>query len=147
MSTDKCGGIEIFQARKYLDDVGYWYGTGGIMLHELSHAWHCKFVRNGFDNEDISECYRNAMKLKLYDRVPVHNGRGGVDMCRAYACTNQMEYFAELSTAFLGGVGKDKDLEFNKWYPFNRRQIQEHDPKAYRMLMKIWGIDEEDNGN
>lgn len=78
------------------------------------------------------------MEEKLYDCVPVHNGKGGVDKRRAYACTNAMEYFAELSVAFLGGVGEDEDLEFNKWFPFNRKQIKEHDPRAYCLLKKLW---------
>jgi len=56
----------------------------------------------------------------------------------------------ELSTAFLGGVpSKEKDRggngngdeEFNKWYPFNRKQLKEHDPRAYDLLKKIWKID------
>jgi len=45
-----------------------------------------------------------------------------------------MEYFAELSVAFLGGIDKDKDLELNKWYPFHRNQIKKHDPRAYKTL-------------
>ena len=61
-------------------------------------------------------------------------------MCRAYACTNQMEYFAELSAAFLGGLD---DKEYNKWYPFNRKQIEEHDPKAYNMLKRLWMVEDE----
>ncbi len=80
------------------------------------------------------------MNEGLYDCVPVHNCHGGIDECKAYACTDAMEYFAELSVAFLGGVEEDKDLEFNKWYPFNRNQIQKHDPRAYHMLKKIWNV-------
>ena len=50
-----------------------------------------------------------------------------------------MEYFAELSVAFLGTEIED-DREHNKWYPFNRRQLREHDPRAYAMLCRMWGI-------
>jgi hypothetical protein len=144
MSTNKCGGVEIYQAEKYLDDHGLWYGTGGGLLHELSHAWHNKFVPKGYGNEDIIACYEAAMKEKLYDCVKVHNRRGGTSQCRGYAATNAEEYFAELSVAFLGGVGDDEDLEFNKWFPFNRKQLKEHDPRAYKMLFKVWGIQEEE---
>ena len=60
-----------------------------------------------------------------------------------YFSTNSMEYFAELSAAFLGGVdGK----EYNKWYPFNREQIKEHDPRAFTMLCKMWGVSEDEYG-
>jgi len=62
-------------------------------------------------------------------------------MIVAYAATNRMEYFAELSAAFLGQPDMRSDEEFNKWYPFNRRQIKEHDPRAYEMLKKIWKVD------
>lgn len=144
MSTEKCGGVEIYQATKYLDDHGLWYGTGGGLLHELSHAWHNKFVPDGYCNGDIIDCYEAAMKDKLYDCVKVHNRRGGIDQCRGYAATNAEEYFAELSVAFLGGVGEDEDLEFNKWYPFNRNQLKDHDPRAYKMLHKVWGVPEEE---
>lgn len=57
---------------------------------------------------------------------------------KAYAATNRMEYFAELSAAFLGGV--DGKEEYNKWFPFNRKQIKEHDPRAYDLLCRVWKV-------
>jgi hypothetical protein len=57
---------------------------------------------------------------------------------KAYACNNCMEYWAELSTAFLGGLGNE---EYNKWFPFNRKQLKEHDPRAYRLLARLWKVD------
>lgn len=143
MSSEKKGGVELYEARKYLDDCDLWYGAGGVMIHELSHAWHNKFTKDGYDNEEIIECYKNAMKEKFYDCVKIHNSTGGTDECKAYAATDPMEYFAELSVAFLGGVGDDKDLEYNKWFPFNCQQLKEHDPRAYKLLLKIWGFCEE----
>jgi hypothetical protein len=53
------------------------------------------------------------MSKKLYDSVPVHGIQGQHGPIKAYACTNCMEYFAELSVAFL--YRKDK-MEYNKWY-------------------------------
>lgn len=142
MSAEKCGGVEIYEVANYLESRGLWHGTGGSLLHELSHAWHNKFVPDGYSNKDILACYEAAMEEKLYDCVQVHNRRGGIDECRAYAATNAEEYFAELSVAFLGGVGEDESLEFNKWFPFNRKQLKEHDPRAYEMLFKVWGLEE-----
>ena len=84
------------------------------------------------------------MKDRLYDRVQVHTLDGDKEERRAYACTDPMEYFAELSVAFLGGTGEDEDLEFNKWFPFNRNQLKEHDPRAYRLLKKVWLLIDED---
>lgn len=140
MSPAKCGGVELYEAGKYLDDHGLWHGKGGVMLHELSHAWHCKFTKDGYSNAEIKECYEKAMEERLYDNVKVHNHDGGNDECKAYAATDPMEYFAELSVAYLGGVGDDEDLEYNKWYPFNRQQLKDHDPRAFSLLQKIWGV-------
>lgn len=138
MSTAKCGCVELFETCKYLDDVDLWYGKGGIMLHELAHAWHNKFLKDGYSNEKIETCYKLAMEEKLYDSVKVHQNGGKTGKRRAYACTDPMEYFAELSVAYLGGVGNDKNLEFNKWFPFNRKELKEHDPRAYKMLQEMW---------
>jgi hypothetical protein len=142
MSTKKCGGDEVYEACGYFDDHGLWYGEGGILLHELSHAWHKTFVKDGYSNDEIEECYKAALTDELYESVQVHNHEGSTDERKAYAATNQFEYFAELSVAFLGGVGTHKDLEYNKWYPFNRKQIKTHDPRAYKLLHKMWGVEE-----
>ena len=89
----------------------------------------------------------------MYDNVKVHTDHevkvhtdheGGLDERKAYATTNCMEYFAELSVAFLGGTREDKDVEYNKWYPFNRSDVRKHDPRAYRMLCKIWQVEDDE---
>ena len=136
MRPDKCGGVEWYDAKHYLSDCDLW-GAGGLMLHELSHAWHCLHIEDGYDNEDIINVYKAAMDEGLYDCVRVHGKQGPT--CKAYACQDQMEYFAELSVAFLG-TEIDEDREHNKWYPFNRRQLREHDPRAYAMLCRMWGV-------
>jgi hypothetical protein len=138
MSREKCGGVEFFDAEHYLSDCDLW-GTGGLMLHELSHAWHSKFVEGGYDNEEIIDVYKKAMADGLYDCVSVRGPQG--PRAKAYACLNQMEYFAELSVSFLGGPGED---DHNKWYPFNRSQLREHDPRAFAMLCRMWGLEDHD---
>lgn len=107
------------------------------MIHELSHAYHHKCLRGGYKNAEIRKCYKAAMEEGLYDCVAVHGTQG--PECKAYACSNPMEYFAELSTAFLGGTSGQQ--EFNKWYPFNRQDIESHDPRAYDILKRLWGVD------
>eukprot|EP00571_Detonula_confervacea_P004929 CAMPEP_0172319926 /NCGR_PEP_ID=MMETSP1058-20130122/39045_1 /TAXON_ID=83371 /ORGANISM="Detonula confervacea, Strain CCMP 353" /LENGTH=806 /DNA_ID=CAMNT_0013035071 /DNA_START=27 /DNA_END=2447 /DNA_ORIENTATION=- len=136
MNPAKCGGVEWYDASHYLSDCDLW-GPGGLMLHELSHAWHCLHIENGYDNEEILNVYNKAMEDGLYDCVRVH-GRQGPSRCKAYACQDQMEYFAELSVAFLGGL--EEGREHNKWYPFNRAQVREHDPRAFDMLCRMWGV-------
>jgi len=138
MNPAKCGGVEWYDAQHYLEDCDLW-GPGGQVLHELSHAWHCLHIDDGYDNEEIINVYNLAMKEGLYDCVRVHDLHGRTKVCRAYACNNAMEYFAELSVAFLGGV-ENTDAEHNKWYPFNRRQVREHDPRAFDMLCRMWGV-------
>jgi hypothetical protein len=81
------------------------------------------------------------MRAKLYDSVFVHGPQGiAVDGSRvaikAYACTNCMEFFAELSVAYHYGL--DEETEYNKWYPHNRAQLRKHDPASYAVLQKIW---------
>jgi len=80
-------------------------GPGGVILHELSHAWHWLYVPDGYDNKDIEACYKCAMKEKLYDCVPYHTLEKDKNAkTRAYAATNVMEYFAELSVAFFSNA-------------------------------------------
>jgi len=134
MSAEKARHVELYDAGEYPRDAQLW-GPGGIILHELSHAWHNKHVPDGYDNYEVEKCYALAMEEGLYDCVPVHGPQG--PRCRAYACDNAYEYFAELSTAFLGGTGGE---EFNKWFPFNREQLRMHDPRAFRMLCKLWNV-------
>ena len=77
-------------------------------------------VPGGYDNSEIKKCYQLAMRVGLYNRVKVHGSQGSTG--RAYACENAMEYFAELSVAFL--AGQDKEVEYNKWQPFNRHKLR-----------------------
>ena len=51
-------------------------------------------------------------------------------MQRAYALTNEKEYFAELTEAYYG---------FNDFYPFNREQLQAFDPAGYLLVEQAWG--------
>lgn len=135
MNVEKEQCVEIYDIDNYNETCSHW-GTGGIMLHEYSHAYHFKCLPQGYKNPEVIECYKAAMKEGLYDSVRVHGPQG--PKARAYACQDQMEYFAELSAAFLGG--KDRRQEYNKWYPFNRQQLKEHDPRAYKLLKKLWKV-------
>jgi hypothetical protein len=131
----KAGCVELYDCQGYTSDRHHW-GKGGVLIHELAHAYHHKCLPDGYDNEEVEACYEAAMQEGLYDKVKVHGEQGPT--ARAYACENSAEYFAELSAAFLGG--KTGDEEFNKWYPFNRSQIKEHDPRAYKLLCKAWKV-------
>lgn len=137
MSEQKAGCVEVYNMDDYINDRQLW-GVGGGLLHELCHAYHDKHCLNGFENRTINDAYVSAMGTGLYDAVHVHGpqGKDGRKV-KAYACTNCMEFFAELSTAYLWT--KDESTEYNKWFPHNRAQLVQHDPKTAEMLSIIWG--------
>jgi hypothetical protein len=92
-----------------------------------------------------NKAFAAAMKKKLYDSVDVHGPQGAAESAsgesihvkaKAYACTNCMEFFAELSVAFLWAA--DERTEYNKWFPFNRHQLLLHDAETHDVLQKCW---------
>ncbi|MFZ5829926.1 MAG: hypothetical protein ACOY3P_07550 [Planctomycetota bacterium] len=96
-----------------------------MVLHELAHALHHRFLPEGHGNSDIKEAYAKALASKRYDNVLKHNGRRS----RAYAINNPMEYFAELSESWFGT---------NDFYPFVRAELVEHDPDGAALMEKLW---------
>jgi dipeptidyl-peptidase-4 len=46
--------------------------------------------------------------------------------------TNPLEFFAETSEAFFGE---------NEFYPFNRTDLEQHDPETVAMLKKVWHVE------
>ena len=112
--------IEIQNARNYLDWVDH---QPMLVLHELSHAYHHQVL--GFDHKAIIKAFQNAQKEGLYDQVDyVHGGKR-----KAYAMSNEKEYFAELSEAYFGK---------NDFFPFTRSELEAHDPVGYALMQKIW---------
>lgn len=134
MNPKKAGCVEIYNASDYMADRELW-GAGGVLAHELAHAYHNTACKDGFDNAKVWRAFDNAMDKGLYDAVKVHGSQGVNGKAKAYAATNRMEYFAELSVAYLCA---DKDVEFNKWYPFNRVQLESHDRVGFEVLQDLW---------
>jgi len=100
-------------------------------LHELAHGFHDQFVQGGFDNDEIKAAYERAKGSGSYDKVERHNGDGRANTIeRAYAMTNPMEYFAELTEAFFSR---------NDFFPFTREELHRHDPEMENLLAKLWG--------
>jgi len=98
-------------------------------LHELAHAYHHRILAGGFDNPDIKAAFERARSAGTYDDVERRDGKGGVHRDRAYAMTNPMEYFAELTEAFFST---------NDFFPFQRAELQRHDPEMSALLQKLW---------
>lgn len=124
LNPDKTHCVEIGSARHFLD---WEKSQPWMVLHELAHAYHDLFLPDGFENADVRAAFESARDQKLYDHVL--RGNGHVE--KAYAMTNEMEYFAECSEAFFGT---------NDFYPFVRAEFEEHDPKGYEVLRRAWRV-------
>ncbi len=94
-----------------------------MVLHELAHAYHHRVL--GEHHAGVEAAYEQAMSRKLYESV-AHVKGGKV---KAYATTNKMEYFAELTEAYFGK---------NDMYPFIRAELKEHDPVGFQLMQQAW---------
>jgi hypothetical protein len=92
-------------------------------MHELAHAYHDRAL--GEHNEAILAAYENAKQSGLYTQVRYIDG----STRPAYAMTNRMEYFAELTEAYLG---------VNDFFPFNRDELARHDPQGFALMEQVW---------
>ena len=99
-------------------------------LHELAHAYHDRFLQGGFENAEISAAYDRAKAAGIYDNVERRDGKGGVQKDQAYAMTNPMEYFAELTEAYFST---------NDFFPFTRKELKTFDPVGFKLMKEIWG--------
>ena len=97
-----------------------------VILHELVHAYHDQFMEDGYNNKLILDAFNNAMAKGLYDEVLDYKGR----TVKAYATSNQMEYFAEITEAYFYR---------NDFYPFLNVELKQHDPVGYELMRSIWG--------
>jgi hypothetical protein len=95
-----------------------------VLLHEFAHAVHFHIV--GTNNQVVDQTYRKAMQRKLYDSAKDVNDK----MIKPYAATNDREYFAELTCAYLNKL---------HYFPFARDDLKTHDPDGYKMMEKVWG--------
>jgi len=111
---------------KALLNRGQWAKHPYVILHELAHAYHDQVLENGFQNKAVLDAYKKAKAKGAYEKVLLYSGR----TVKHYGLTNQMEYFAECTEAYLG---------VNDFYPFVRAELNEHDPGMFQLLKKIWG--------
>ncbi len=97
-------------------------------LHELAHAY--QNIRLSLKHETILSAYEAAMEAGLYLEVP--DRRDKSRKVKAYAATNQEEYFAELTEAYFG---------HNDWFPHNREELRAYDPQGFRMIEEVWSAE------
>ena len=99
-------------------------------LHELAHAYHDRVLPDGFENAEIKAAYQRAKESKSYNNVERWSGDAVKNAKeKAYAMTDQMEYFAESTEAFFSR---------NDFFPFNRKELKKHDPEMFKLLGKVW---------
>jgi hypothetical protein len=99
-------------------------------LHELAHAYHFNVL--GFDDPAVREAYDRARAAGLYDKVEQRHGNGRpATVGRAYAMSDEKEYFAETSEAYFSR---------NDFFPFTRDELEAHDPRMLRVLEAAWGV-------
>lgn len=102
-----------------------------FILHELAHSYHDKVLK--WEQPAIVAAYEHAKAAKLYDRVECWHGTGTPKTFqRAYAMTDHKEYFAELTESFFVR---------NDFFPFNRAELEKHDPEAFAVLKMVWGVE------
>jgi hypothetical protein len=119
-NPDKAKCVEIGNARKFIE----WSDRQPAMiLHELAHAYHDQVL--GFNDGRIREAFSRAKAGGAYEAVKRNNGKTE----RAYALTDDHEYFAEATEAFFGT---------NDFYPFTRAELKEHDPELFELLEEVW---------
>ena len=88
------------------------------LLHEMTHFHHLNILKDKFDRE-IKAAYKAALSNPKY--------------VGTYAASNYLEYFAEISTAYL--------LESHRTsrFPKGSKELYNHDRIAYNLCKKIWG--------
>ena len=119
-NPDKAKCVEIGNARRFLD----WSSNQPMtVLHELVHAYHDQVL--GFREPRIHAAYESAKVSGRYNAG--RRNHGGTE--RAYALTDEHEYFAEASTAYFGT---------NDFFPFIRAELKQHDPEIFGILEEVW---------
>ncbi|CAN5564496.1 metallopeptidase [soil metagenome] len=122
-NVDMAHGVEVGNLKNYLD----WRPIQPYMdLHELSHAWEFMYM----DDESkklLKKTFDDAVSSGKYESVEYV--RGGKK--KAYALSNQHEYFAETCEAYFGK---------NDFYPFVKSELKSFDPEGYALVERAWKI-------
>lgn len=116
----KARAVEISSIRDFIE----WEPTQPwFIMHELAHGYHDRVL--GENNADLISAFDRVSASGLYASVKRNNGATE----RAYALTNRMEYFAEITEAYFG---------VNDFFPFNRKDLQLYDRIGFELMERIW---------
>lgn len=119
----KAKGIEISNVKNF---VAWQEKVQPMMvLHELAHGYHDLVFTHG--DKEIAAVYEKAKESGRYEEVAYADRK---KKQRAYALTNPMEYFAEITECYFGR---------NDFYPFVRAELKQFDPAGYALMERVWG--------
>jgi hypothetical protein len=121
-NPDKAKSVEIFNAGLFTRAPADLQLV--IVLHELAHAYHDKVL--DARKPEIRSTYKKAMARGHYNIPDPRSETAG----KAYAATNEYEYFAELSVAYLAK---------NDGFPQDRYVLAKADPIGYHLMQQVWG--------
>lgn len=117
----KANAVSILSMKKLTDEHQPKTDSGRcVILHEIAHAVHHQLVN--FENPYVKTAFKQAMERKLYDTA-------------VYAATNEKEYFAEISCAYLDKL---------HYFPHTRADLKKHDPAGHSLMERIWGKTKDD---
>lgn len=114
--------IIINSAQRYRDaseEQALW-----VVVHELAHGFN--YYQRARLWQAQKAAYQNAIDKKLYQKP----GKSPADKpWKAYALTNEREYFAELSAMFFAR---------HYYPPYNRQGLAAYDPQGYALMTTAW---------
>lgn len=93
-------------------------------IHELSHAYY--YYHRPTLYHPTKQAFNNANRQRLYYQAKTE---GGKSIDKAYALTNQREYFAELAKTYFYN---------NYHYPFNQQELGEYDPVGHDLIQRAF---------
>lgn len=124
--TNMARSVEFTNVRIFLQESRR---MPNFALHELSHAYHHRFLDKGFQNPRVRETFQRAKAAGKYNNVRRRDAKGNETRERAYAMTNPQEYFAEISEAYFSK---------NDFFPFDNTELKAHDPAGFEMVKAMW---------
>jgi hypothetical protein len=90
-----------------------------IVLHELLHAMHGRYLPGGFKNADVDRFYNNAVRGQVYPKGE-------------YVLKNNREFYAVTASLYLWG--------YVARAPNNRETLRAKQPYYYTWLGELFGV-------
>jgi hypothetical protein len=118
--------VVIYCAQNYLEISDLW--ALKALFHELAHAYHLEQWPE--KAPDILHAWEHAKENDLY--LNVRDVETRKTLPTAYALTNQLEFFAELSCMYF--------VKCN-YEPSDRNKLKAYDPVGYAMIRKMWKVE------